>query len=257
MKVLFIDKPVGITSNGVCEIVRRILNEKRVGHTGTLDKNVSGMLILLVGKATRLYSIFNLDKTYVGIGKLHKDVDIKTLRKIVRDKFTGLIEQKPPKRSRVKRVVRKRFIYEFKILKKEGRYFLFRVKCEAGTYIRKLLHDIGLYTGGCQMVELRRIGIGRFKENLCVSLEEFKKNKEKYLVDVEKIIKFLPYKKINLKKEEAKRFCYGGFIKNRWEKIKEKEKILVIYKKRLIGVGIVINKNVKPEIVLVDANQIN
>jgi predicted rRNA pseudouridine synthase len=256
MKVLFIDKPVGITSNKVCEIVKRILNEKKVGHTGTLDPYVSGMLILLIGKTTRLYSIFNLPKTYVGIGKLHKDVGIKKIREVIKEKFTGEIQQIPPKRSRVKRVLRKRKIYEFKILEKEGRYFLFKVRCEAGTYIRKLLHDLGSYVGGCQMIELRRIGIGRFKEDMCKSLEELEKSKEKCLIDVEKIIKYLPYKKVKLKKDQAKRFCYGGFVK--YEKgIKENEKVLVLCKKRLIGVGIVMNGYIKPEIVLFAANEIN
>ncbi len=248
MKVLFIDKPIGITSNKVCEIVKKILNEKKVGHTGTLDPNVSGMLILLIGKATRLYSIFNLPKIYVGVGKLHKDVNIKYLREIIRKKFIGEIEQIPPKRSKVKRELRKRKIYYFKILEKQGRYFLFKIKCEAGTYVRKLLHDVGEYVNGCQMIELRRIGIGNFKEDMCISLEEFEKNKEKYLIDVEKILKFLPYKKIKLKKEEAKRFCHGSFIV--YKGLKENEKVLVVYRKKLIGVGIFMNEKIKPDIVL-------
>jgi len=248
--IVFIDKPIGITSHKVAEIVKKILKAKKAGHTGTLDPNVSGLLIVLIGKATRLASLFNIEKTYVGIGKLHKDVSIIELRKIIKENFIGKIKQLPPKRSSVKREWREREIYEFKILEKQGRYFLFKVRCEAGTYIRKLIHDLGGFIGGAHMLELRRIAIGKFNENLAIKINELEKIKEKAVWPIEKVVRRLGHRSIKLNKKQAKRFCKGAFIRYEFLNKNDNEKILVWNDKRFLGVGIKINKKIRPDIVI-------
>lgn len=246
--VVFIDKPYGITSHYTSEIVKKILNAKKAGHTGTLDPKVTGLLIVLVNKATRLAWLLGLDKSYVGIGKLHKDVSLKKLRENAKN-FVGKIEQLPPRRSRVVRKIRQREVYEFKILEKKGKLFLFRVKCQAGTYVRKLIHDFGQSIGGAHMLELRRIAIGPFKEDLAITLYELQKKKE--IIPIEKVFVKL-YQKINLSKKEAKRFSNGApiYIKKKRIKKLNEQFILIFYKKNIIGVGKIFDNQIKPKIVL-------
>ena len=104
------------------------------------------------------------DKEYVCVMKLHGDVSDERLEEVV-EEFQGLIYQRPPLRSAVKRALRKRRVYKIDLLEREGRYVLMRVHCEAGTYIRKLCHDIGEVLGvGAHMHELRRVRAGSFTE---------------------------------------------------------------------------------------------
>lgn len=90
------------------------------------------------------------------------------------ERFTGEIKQKPPLRSAVARKERKREVYEFQILDKEGKDVCFRVKCQAGTYIRKLVNDIGLELEGAHMSELRRTAVGTITENSANRIQELK-----------------------------------------------------------------------------------
>ena len=131
-----IDKPRGPTSHDVCMIIRKILNVEKVGHSGTLDPQVTGVLPIAIGKATRLLRYLEHDKEYVGVMHLHEDFPEEKLREAIK-KFVGKITQLPPKRSAVKRAEREREIYSFEILEKQGKEVLFRVHCQAGTYIRK------------------------------------------------------------------------------------------------------------------------
>ena len=116
--------------------------------------------------ATKIIRTFLLaGKEYVCVMRLHGDVPRDKLEEIFSE-FTGKIYQRPPLRSSVKRTVRVKTIYYLKILEIEGRYVLFRVGCEAGTYIRKLCHDIGEALGvGAHMKELRRTRVGLLKED--------------------------------------------------------------------------------------------
>ncbi len=104
-----------------------------------------------------------LDKTYVGIMYMHKDVGLDELNIVIK-KFVGEIRQKPPLRSAVARKERTRKVHSFEILEKSGRDVAFRISCQAGTYVRMICHDIGRKTGGAHMKELRRTGVGRFTE---------------------------------------------------------------------------------------------
>src|SRR3990172_658016 len=110
---------------------------------GTLDPQVSGVLPITLGRACKLSDYFmHKDKEYVGIIRLHEDISEEELKKEIQ-KFIGKITQLPPVRSRVKREEREREIKTFEILEKNGKDVLFKTEVEAGTYIRKLIHDIG------------------------------------------------------------------------------------------------------------------
>ncbi len=204
--IIIVDKPKGLTSRAVVDKVKRILNVKKAGHVGTLDPIATGVLPIFVGKATKLVEIMSRsDKEYVGEMRLHKDVSKEDLENAMK-KFTGVIEQVPPVRSAVKRQKRKRRIYEFALLSKSGRIAEFRVKCEAGTYVRKLIHDMGQELGGAHMFSLRRTAAGPFKITDAIPLE---RAKEKILpIDVLK--KY--YKKVYLKKTAEYSVTHGSPI---------------------------------------------
>jgi tRNA pseudouridine55 synthase len=164
--VINLDKPPGPTSHEVVSWVKGILHIKRAGHSGTLDPHVTGCLPTMLGDATRLVRVLLLSgKEYVCVMRLHADVPEKEVREVL-EEFTGTIYQRPPLVSAVKRQVRKRTIYYTKFLEMVGRDVLFIVGCEAGTYIRKLCHDIGEALGcGAHMYELRRTRSGPFTED--------------------------------------------------------------------------------------------
>ncbi|MEM2740191.1 MAG: RNA-guided pseudouridylation complex pseudouridine synthase subunit Cbf5 [Candidatus Bathyarchaeia archaeon] len=111
-------------------------------------------------------------KEYVGVMRLHGDVPRDKIESCF-DIFQGEIYQKPPVRSSVKRRLRTRRIYYLELLEVDGRDVLFRVGCEAGTYIRKLCYDIGEILGcGAHMRELRRTRVSTFTENECVHVDD-------------------------------------------------------------------------------------
>lgn len=171
--VINIDKPRGPTSHEVAAWVKNILGVNTAGHAGSLDPKVTGLLPILLGKATRAVPALRLSgKEYVCLLKLHKKMSPKLVRKVC-EEFTGPIYQMPPIKSAVKRVLRIRTIYYLEVLEIDGSSVLFRVGCEAGTYIRKLCHDIGLALGcGGHMQELRRTKVGPFTERTLVTLQD-------------------------------------------------------------------------------------
>ncbi|MEK6899317.1 MAG: RNA-guided pseudouridylation complex pseudouridine synthase subunit Cbf5 [Nanoarchaeota archaeon] len=197
--IINLDKPAGPTSFEVALKVKDIFEIDKVGHCGTLDPGVSGVLPLTLGRACKISEYFkSRDKKYVGIMRLHEEIKDKELKKII-DNFIGKIRQMPPVRSSVKREEREREIYSFDILEREDKDVLFECHVEAGTYIRKLIHDIGLEIGGAHMLELRRTGAGFFDELESVTLyqleeaiDEYKKGKEgkirKILIPAEEAI---------------------------------------------------------------------
>jgi len=118
---------------------------------------VTGILPIALENATKAMSVLmGLDKEYVGVMHLHKDFNENLLKDAVLN-FIGKIKQIPPVKSAVRRVERERIIYFFDIVEKEGKDVLFKVGCEAGTYVRKLCHDIGQFLKiGAHLTELRR-----------------------------------------------------------------------------------------------------
>ena len=173
--VINLNKPMGPTSHQVSAWVKNIFGVKKMGHGGTLDPRVTGVLPMAFGKSTRFLDILTFSsKEYVGVMRLHADVPQKKVEKICRE-FVGPIYQLPPVRSAVKRQTRVRKIYSLDILEQTGRDILFKVICEAGTYIRSLVNDIGLVLGkGAHMQELRRTRSGCFRESDSITLHDLK-----------------------------------------------------------------------------------
>jgi len=171
--VVNIDKPSGPTSHEVASYVRRILNIKRAGHSGTLDPKVTGVLPIALGRATRILQfLLKAGKEYIALMHLHKKISEEAIRKGLKE-FVGLIEQLPPKKSAVKRQLRKKRIYYIDILEIDGKDVLFRIGCEAGVYIRKLIHDFGVKLKcGAHMQELRRTKAGPFDESTLITLQD-------------------------------------------------------------------------------------
>lgn len=162
-----LDKPRGPTSHEVVAWVRRLLDLEKAGHSGTLDPPVSGLLPLGLGQSTKALSLLLFfPKEYRGVMRLHSSVPRKQLDGVVAE-FTGEIFQRPPQRSSVSRLTRTRKIFELELTESFGNLVLFRCLCQSGTYIRKLVYDIGEVLGvGATMVELRRTKVGPLSEEL-------------------------------------------------------------------------------------------
>ncbi|RME68303.1 MAG: tRNA pseudouridine(55) synthase TruB [Verrucomicrobia bacterium] len=207
--VLLIDKPAGITSHDVVDRVRRVLRMKRVGHAGTLDPMATGLMLVLVGKATKLSQyLMSLDKEYEGTVTLgvttnthDADGEVVSTKPVpeltedavleVMDTFIGDQYQTPPMFSAIKKegvplykLARKgreierepRFIRisEFELLRFAPPELDIRVRCSKGTYIRTLAHDLGEKIGcGGHLSALRRTAIDRFSIDQAIPLDEF------------------------------------------------------------------------------------
>lgn len=170
--LIVLDKPRGPSSHQVTAWAGDILGAK-VGHAGTLDPGVSGVLTIMIGKAVRLAPVLlTEEKEYVCLFRLHGDPGVAAVEAALSE-FTGRIYQRPPRKSAVARNLRIRTVQGIELLDHEGRQYLVRVKCDAGTYIRSLCHHLGLALGtGGHMVELRRTRSGPFDEGDATSLQE-------------------------------------------------------------------------------------
>ncbi|MDO8517118.1 MAG: RNA-guided pseudouridylation complex pseudouridine synthase subunit Cbf5 [Nanoarchaeota archaeon] len=266
--VINIDKPSGPTSFSVSDFVRKELGLKKTSHFGTLDPKVTGVLPIALGRGCKLTGFFlGHDKEYVGIMHVHKEISIEKLQEIINKNFLGKIMQKPPIKSKVKRVEREREIISFEILEQNSKDFLFKTKVQGGTYIRKLIDDLGKETGGAHMLELRRIQAGIFNEKdshtlyeLKEAVDEFKKGKQdklkKMLVPGENAIKeIMPVIQI---KEKAVRPLLTGKplfkedLAEKIQKFKEDDLIAVFFKEKFIEIAKISEKDsifARPEFV--------
>lgn len=222
--IVNIDKPRGPTSHQVSAYVKQILGLDKSGHSGTLDPNVTGSLPVALARATKItHGLLTAGKEYVAIMHLHKDYEEYDIHEACAS-FVGKIKQMPPIKSSVKRRERYRRIYYLDIIEIDGRDVLFRVGCEAGTYIRKLCHDIGQKMGsGAHMAELRRTKAGPFNESTFATLQELKdaywiyknKNDEKELrrciQPMENAVAHLP--KIWILDTTVDSLCHGAQLK--------------------------------------------
>ena len=205
--LLNIDKPAGMTSHDVVSHVRRVANLKRVGHAGTLDPLATGVLIVALGRATRLIEyIVATSKSYttrIRLGQstnsydadgeivAESPVEVDEARvSAALQSFLGDIQQIPPMYSAIKRdgqplyklarqgieVVRPArdvHIYALDVLSFEPPFLDLAIRCSKGTYIRSLAHDLGQVLGcGGHIVELRRTAVGRFTVTDGVRLED-------------------------------------------------------------------------------------
>ncbi|MFX1256432.1 MAG: RNA-guided pseudouridylation complex pseudouridine synthase subunit Cbf5 [Promethearchaeota archaeon] len=254
--VINLDKPSGPTSHEVVSWVRKILGISNAGHGGTLDPKVTGVLPCALGKATRVLSaLLSSGKEYAGVMYLHSPEPQKKIESIFKI-FTSKIYQRPPFKSSVARKLRVREIYYTKVLEVNEHHVLFKVGCEAGTYIRKLCFDIGeALCNGAHMLELRRTRVGAFREeNNLTTLQDLKdaftiyqrEGEEYYLRKIifpmEKMIENLP--KIFVRDSAVDAICHGADLAAAgvcYVDARIKPKMLVAFmtlKKELIGFGI-------------------
>ena len=178
--VVNLDKPPGPSSHEVADWVQTFVADAvadtdetvdRVAHAGTLDPKVTGSLPLLLGDATRLAQVFDdSHKEYVAVLELHGPAPADFDRIV--GEFEGRLYQKPPRKSAVRRTLRVREVSTLEVLERTDRRALLRVRCEAGTYVRKLCHDLGLALGtGAHMGDLRRTAAGRLDDTSLVTME--------------------------------------------------------------------------------------
>ncbi len=164
--LIILDKPPGPTSHETVAWTKRLLKIPKIGHSGTLDPQVSGVLPLGLGEATKALGVLLYGpKEYHALGRIHSLPSKEKLNEIIH-LFTGEIFQKPPQRSAVVRQTRTRTIHEFEVIEQKERLLLTRILCESGTYIRKLYYDMGEVLGpGATMIELRRTRVDQFRES--------------------------------------------------------------------------------------------
>ncbi len=205
---LLVDKPKGPTSHDVVDLVRRRFGIRKVGHAGTLDPNATGLLVLLLGRGTKLSEkLMAADKVYEGTLKLGEttdsyDADGKvvatapvpplTLEQLnaVAATFEGDLMQAPPmvsaakvggvplyklarKGVEVERKPRLVHVYSFRFSAYQEPIAAFRVVCTKGTYVRSLVHDLGQKLGcGAYLATLRRLESGPLSVTRAIPLEE-------------------------------------------------------------------------------------
>jgi len=222
--VVNIDKPKGPTSHQISAYTQQMLGISKSGHSGTLDPKVTGVLPMALGRATKVVqALLKAGKEYVCLMYFHQPIAENKIINIF-EKFKGRIMQLPPVRSAVKRQLRERNIYYINILEIDGQYVLFKVGCQAGTYIRKLCHDMGMEAGmGAHMAELRRTKAGPFDEDNLVNMYELKdafwyyknngndKKLRRYLLPVETAVEHLP--KIWVIDTSVESICHGANLK--------------------------------------------
>ncbi|WP_458205721.1 RNA-guided pseudouridylation complex pseudouridine synthase subunit Cbf5 [Haladaptatus sp. NG-SE-30] len=170
--VVNLDKPPGPSAHQVAAWVRDLCEVEQAAHSGTLDPKVTGCLPILTGTATRLSQVFlEGAKEYVSVLELHDEppIDIEAIAR----EFEAPLYQKPPRKSAVSRRLRVREIYDLDVLEVRDRQALLRIRCESGTYVRKLCHDLGLALGtGAHMGHLRRTATDPFDDTDLVTLHD-------------------------------------------------------------------------------------
>ena len=241
--ILLLDKDEGWTSQDCVSKLRGILGERRIGHAGTLDPLATGLLVVLVGRATRAAAFAEAEtKEYVaafrpGIvtdtqditGNLLRSSDVLPSEEDVRaalPRFTGEIEQIPPMYSAIKingrklydiarrggeveREARRITIHSIDYLGQENGDHMLRIRCSKGTYIRTLCHDLGqaLGCGGC-MAALRRTMAAGFRIEEAVTLERAQEEREALLLPLDEYFRACP--RFTVQNETQEKRAYNG-----------------------------------------------
>ncbi len=243
--MILLDKPQGFTSFKAAAVLRRIYGTKRVGHTGTLDPLATGVLPILIGRATRLSSyVLEADKQYIagirlGITTDSLDITGQVLSEqpvFITDgqlnealaHFTGTYDQIPPMFSaiqvngvrlydlarqgkEIEREPRRVTINGIKLLNRQGNDFTIEVSCSKGTYIRSLADDIGRYLGcGATVASLRRTRTAGFSIDRCFTLEQIEADPEGCLISAEMAVP--DFKEVHIASTQARRFLNGAAL---------------------------------------------
>ena len=279
--IIVVNKSKNYTSHDVVRKAKKILNEK-VGHTGTLDPNATGVLPLLIGRGTQISKyLINHDKTYEAVLKLGEKTDtadvegkiiekkevqssnleLENVQKVLKS-LIGKPEQIPPMFSAIKVNGKKLYeyarngenieieprtieIYNLELIHIENQEITYKVHCSKGTYIRTLCEKIAEKLGTVgYMKELKRTQVGEFKIENAITIEELENNVEKYFITIEKY--FEKCKEIKLNAKKLQLFLNGVQLTNDLD-----DGIYRIYSdEKFIGIGTIKNKLLKRDIVI-------
>ena len=280
--IAIVDKPAGLTSHDVVAKARKVFGTRKVGHSGTLDPDATGVLILGVGRATRLLQFLTLlPKSYKGeivfgeetstldsSGEITATYDMSNLTpsgvKEAADYFLGEIEQKPPMVSAVR--IKGKRLYEiaregnevdrptrsvrvdrFEVIPTDNpKVYQTFVDCSSGTYIRSLAADLGSSLGGgAHLRNLRRIGVGSFGEDEALPVEK--------TVLQEPIEAMRDFEVVKVDEETRKEVSHGRvFERDRIKVEKEGPWALVDHRGELLAVYKEHGEKIKPAVVIVD-----
>ena len=242
--ILLLDKEQGWTSQDCVAKLRGILQERRIGHAGTLDPLATGLLVVLVGRATRAASFAEAErKEYIAAFRPGVETDTQDITgnvlsrcdvlpseeevRAVLPRFTGVIQQLPPMYSAVKVNGRKLYeiarrggeaerktrpvtIYALEHLGMRDGDHILRVECSKGTYIRTLCHDLGraLGCGGC-MSALRRTASGAFRVEDAVRIGSVTREYRDRLLPIDTLFPGIPAAELS---EQQERLCRCGNV---------------------------------------------
>ena len=280
---LNINKPKGMTSHDVVYFVRKLLGIKQVGHSGTLDPLATGVLVVGVGKATRLFELLKEEKEYIATikfgyesetldveGECEKKEDYfpeeESLKKVLKE-FVGESEQIPPKYSAIKvggkklcDLARKgKEIGELKarpikiksieLLEIDENIAKIKVSCSKGTYIRSLIRDIAQKLGTCAvMSNLIRTKSGAFNIENSLEIGDYteKSDIENSLINP---VEVLTYKNIEINENDLKKVKNGAFINN--PDLPQNEIVILTNNGEMISIGQIAGKNIIQKKVLI------
>jgi len=266
---VFIDKPRGLTSFDLVREVRNLSGEKKVGHSGTLDPLATGLMLLALGEGTKLleylighgkeYEVLahfgHESDTYDAEGKISevdKDIVVSedAILAIISEKFLGKIKQVPPKYSALKIDGKKAYelaregkkvemkerdvdIHEFELLEYNWPRLKFRISCGSGTYIRSLVHDLGIeFKCGAYVEELRRTKIDEFLLKESCELDELSKNFEQRVVSLEDVAR--KFSVFELSDADFDGLKDGRVLLGK--KIEQAQPVMAFYKDELVGI---------------------
>ena len=273
--LLLLNKPQGITSFGAVARVKRLTGEKRVGHTGTLDPMATGVLPILIGRATVLSQyLIDADKAYYATVKLgittdtcditgnvisqsevDSDIDLNSVLK----KFKGKQMQTPPMFSAIKQngvrmyelarrgetaeiPAREIEVFSLKQISDLNNQNEFDIDTivSKGTYIRSLCRDIGESLGcGATLTRLCRTKTAGFSLSQCVNLDDLTpENIANYILPCDLVVEYMP--KIQISEKQAVRFCNGGALnldRIRFNGFKDGAAYRVYFGERFLGLG--------------------
>ncbi len=246
--LLLVDKPAGPTSHDIVQAARRALRERRIGHTGTLDPAATGLLLLCVGRATRLQQyLLAWPKTYHGeirLGFATTTYDAEgepagEARPVsalpegaladLEKRYSGELQQLPPPYSAKKAAGRKFYelarageevplepkrvtVHAIRLVQSAEDRIAFEVTCSSGTYVRSLAHDLGAALGcGGHLARLRRVSIGPWSVERAVSAEVLAQRPQEIgeRAFVHLAERVLPFPEVTLNPTALDHFCHG------------------------------------------------
>ncbi len=267
--VLNINKPRGMTSHDVVGVLRKILNTKQIGHTGTLDPFAEGVLPICIGKATRLIEYFDNNKEYLATVQFGSSTDtydlegkiLKTSSKKVKSEeiesalkdFEGEIEQTPPIYSAIKLGGKKLYeyarkgetvtvpkrkvtIYNIKLINfdETNQQAEILISCSQGTYIRSIANDLGENLGCyAHLIKLVRTQSGKFRIETAINLDD-----ENIKDKIQNPLSAISLEKITVDEAQHKRISHGMPVRIDGKELKSGEFLILVYNNSIDAIGV-------------------